>query len=552
MSQVQVRANLVASDFVFVSKWQGRTVLIGQYDQKSGAESSGAVTGKDNESQPECYYMENVLPTMNGYKSVAFKNIIAPAPAGEVFDRILAFRDNDAPPEQDRGYIGITVSGKTYMISTLNGFWIDITPAGQKVTTVWGDKTEVTVATVLGVTYICYSAFGVFSINMHTLTMTQVTILGISTIFIKGITASNNYMLIHDGAKVYWSNATNPLDFVPSLITGAGSGTPASTGGPIVAMYPLSIGFAVYTTTNIILSSYSGNTRFPWIFKEATNSSGIENVTAVCPTGDEGTNYAWTSSGLLKVSMVGCTPVLPDLTDFLAGNILEAFNPVTNTFSLQYLTAAMYVTVNYSTSRYIMVSYGPTRDNLVACICYDLTLKRVGKLNLPHIAAFDFVMDYKGVNPTYIQLGYPYNTTYTGYGNATYQQLAALSAVPSKAKHTMALMQANGAIQLVIEDYGDFTANAVLLLGKYQMLRNNAITLQGIDIEHIDSANLTLHDIYTYDGSVIEPAKQLVTTKYPGKITAAVRITAVHHSILLKGSFNLVSLLFSFCKHGRV
>lgn len=554
MSQIQVRANLLATDFALTTKFQGRTILMSKYDQPSTPAQSNSLAGKDNDAQPECYYMHNVLPTINGYKSVAYANVINPPPVDETFIRLIAFRDSDFAPEQDRGYIGITASGRTYMISTLNAYWVNVTPAGQTVSFFGISATEVTVATVLGISYICYSNFGIFNINMHTPAMLPVTLLGITASSIKGISSSNNYMLLHDGATVYWSSALNPLDFVPSLITGAGSGTPASTGGPIRLLSPLATGFAVYTSTNIVIALFSGNTRYPWVFKEAYNSSGIDQITAVSSSGDDGSNYAWTSAGLLKITQLGATPVLPEITDFLSGNIIENYDPATKTFSTTATDAKLTVQISYSSARYVIISYGIGPVEMQYALIYDLALKRVGKLKIPHVAAFEFVMDYTGNNITYKQSTTEYRlSTFTTSAGIQIQDAKTLSATPAAAKHTMAFLTPNGNVKLSVEDYTNYNSDAVLFLGKYQLVRNNLITVQGVTVETVDKANtnFTISDIVSYDGVRYQPAQALYVDDVEDVRTYLCRITGVNHSFLIEGAFNLVSFLISFSMHGR-
>jgi hypothetical protein len=546
MAQVQVRANLMAADFPLVSKFQGRTVLFGQSDQKSSGQEAIAITGKDNDNSPECYYMENVLPTAHGYKSVAYKALVRSVP-GVVFNRLIPIRDSDIAPflEQDRGYIATTVDGRTFLLTTIgNTIWTEVTPAGQPA------GSSITVATVSGITYICYSYFGVFKADMHTKILISVTLTGVTAGSIAGIGASNNYLLLHDSSIIYWSSAITPTDFVPSLITGAGSATPASTGGPIVCISPVATGFAVYTSSNIILASFSGNTRFPWIFKEAPNGAGIESVTQVSSAGDDGSNYAWTTSGLLKITLVGATILLPELTDFLSSAMIENYNAQTKTLSTTYLTSKMHVSISYNSSRYLVISYGISATEFSHAIIYDLALKRVGKLAINHVTAFELTVSDAGTQLTYLQTAPLDGTGSTGMTSESFSNLVATPAAP---KHTLAFMQSTGIIQLAIEDYNNFNSNGVLLLGKYQLLRNNLVTLQGVSTETIDAANtnFTISDIVTYDGVTYAPAQALVPASSGEVRQFNSRITGLNHSILIEGAFNLVSLILSFSKHGR-
>jgi len=548
MSQIILRANLMAGDFPLCSRFQGNTVLFGQYDQKSPQASGAAIgTGKDNDEVPEAYYMHNVLPTVHGYKSVAYQTIINPPISGGIrFTRIIAMRDSDEPKDKDRGYIGITADARTFLISTLNTQWVDITPAGQPIC-------DVTVATVAGMTYIFYANWGMFWVDMDINVLIPMTLTGLTTAItnIVGITSSNNYLILHDGFSIYWSNPLSATDFTPSLITGAGSEIPSTVGGLIKAIYPLSTGFAIYSTSNIVLSLYTGNTRYPWIFKEANNSAGIDVLTDVAPAGDNGTNYAWTSGGLLQVSLQGCTPVYPAATDFLSGAIFEDYDPLTKALNTQYLTKPLKVQLLFSSARLLVISYGIS--SLTHCIVYDTVLKRAGKLKIPHVTAFDFMMDYSGS-------GVPWKDktlfNWNSGNNATtgWNQVKRLSADAAIPRHTLAFVQEDGSIKLAMLDYGNFTADAVLILGKYQLTRTQLITVQEVDVETIDPENsnfkLSLISTVRIFGELVTSTTSLYTPSMYSRIYPA-RVTGITHSLRVEGSFNLVSVTFRFSKAGR-
>lgn len=547
MSQIILRANLMAGDFPLCSKFQGNTVLFGQYDQKSAQAAGSNVTGKDNDEVPEAYYMHNVLPTAHGYKSVAYNTIIyPPLGAGYNFTRIVALRDSDELADKDRGYIGITADARTFLISTLNTQWTEVTPAGQPIC-------DVTIATVSGMTYIFYANWGLFWVDMDVNMLVQVTPIGLTQLItnIVGITSSNNYLILHDGFTIFWSSPLTPTDFTPSLITGAGSEIPATVGGLIKAIYPVSTGFAVYSTHNIVLSLYTGNTRYPWIFKEANNSSGIDALTDVAPAGDNGTNYAWTAGGLLQVSLSGCTSVIPAATDFLSGALFEDYNPLTKTLSTQYLTSKLKVQLLFSSTRLLVISYGI--NSLTHCLVYDLILKRAGKLKIPHVSAFEFMMDYTGADvPWKDKTLLNWNSGI--HGTTGWNQVRRLSSNAAVPRHTLAFVAPDGAIKLAMLDYGNYTSDAVLILGKYQLTRTQLLTLHEVAVETIDNANTN----FKVSAVSVIPEPTTVTTNitqlsetFPTAKTYSCRLTGLMHSLIVEGAFNLVSVTFRFSKAGR-
>lgn len=535
MAQYTFSANLKSSGFPLVSSLESRTVLLDPYTKNTAVASSAV----DKEfGKPEAYYMQDVLPTLQGYKSIGYRRVIQPTSTPETFLRIIPVRDSN----ENRGYLGFTASGKTYLFSTITNIWTNVTPAGTT-------AVDITFAYVTGTTYICYSKYKIYSVNILTGTLVEATLAGITVANIVGISASNNYLLLHDGYTVYWSSSLNPLDFVPSLITGAGSGVPASLGGVIIAVYPLSTGYAIYTTANIVLATFSGNVRYPWQFKEANNSAGISSILAVSYSGDDGSNYAWTSSGLLKVSLVGCIAILPEVTDFLSGRVLETFDVTTGLLSVQYLVASLTVRLHYSSSRYLIISYGIANPDYA--LVYDFALKRLGKLKLAHVAAFELTLLSDGLGKTYTGMG---TATYSSLAGFKYTELITLVNIAASPKRTMAFLQSDGSIQVALADFGDFSASAVLLLGKYQMSKGKIATIQGVEVENIDinNGNFSLSIVTSLDGKDPGVPVMTPTTVYTGNNVRkyGARVSGINHSILFEGAFNIVDVVLTVTNNG--
>ena len=549
MAQIEAGVNLQAASFPMVPQFMGRSVLISNTDQQVDA----ATIGKEGSTQqpaehgnmPHAYYMYNVVPTSQGYKSVAYTKITgAPRTAlGAIipvtFSTIFPVRDSN----ENRGFLGVTVDFRSFIFSNITKRWIEATPVSQ-------NTSDISVAFVTGSTYVCYSKFNIFTIDLINSLLVPATLSGVVNANVLSIASSNNYLLLQDGNIVYWSSSLNASDFVPSLSTGAGSGTPTAIGGKIVAMFPLSTGFAIYTTTNIITASFSGNIRYPWIFKEANNGAGVSGA-EVISYGDDGTNYAWTSAGLLKVALSGCTPVLPNVTDFLSGRVFAEFNTATKDIDYEYIASDLKVHLLYSSARFVVISYGKT--SLTHAIIYDLALKRFGKLKIDHVNAFELNILSDGTQLTYQDL-LDFATAYGDLSDTSYAELATITNKAASPKRTLAFLQADGSILVALFDIGNFNSNAVLLLGKYQLLRANTTIFEGVKLEDTDpdNTNFAVTIQSSYDGKNIgKTTATTLRTSAPNFREYGCHVTALNHSVLIEGAFNLVQANILVHKGGR-
>lgn len=544
MTQLYYRANLSDAQYPLVSTFQGKTVIQPQLDQ-SYTPAPLTATEERDKGIPEAWYMHNVLPSLYGYKSIAYSKIISGVTGGTGFKRVFAIKDFAG----NRGHIAITDS-KTYLATSADPSWSDVTPVGQPL------NADVTSADATGTSFICYAKFGIFTIDLVNKVLNSAAITWDSPLTnasIVGIGASNNYLLAHDGATLYWSSSLNVLDFVASQITGAGKGTPTAAIGAIVAIAKVGIGYAIYCQGNIVVASFSGNVQYPWLFKEAPNGAGLPSVYHLSVTGDEGSNYAWTTAGLLKVTLSGCAAVHPEVSDFLAGRIFEDYDTNTDVLTMSYLNSQLLVRLAYVESRYLCISYG--QSSLTHCMVYDTSLKRWGKLKIPHAQVFDisFSIQASSTNTYAVYTDWGLSS-YIGLGTHVYTdyQPSYLTSAP-EAKHSISFLQADGSVQLASFDFGDATADSVLIMGKYQVFRLNTVAVQGFTIETIDDVNtdFSVKVLTSQDGKNTDSVTIPYETIVPNMRDYDCLAVGQNHSLLIKGAFHMVGLLLIFTKFGN-
>jgi len=541
MSQIKYRANLNDSDFPFVSTFQGKTVIQQTIDQNS---SQGALfdKGYNDKGIPEAYYMHNVVPSTHGYKSVGYSPIISATDHTDLFSNVFAIKDFSG----NRGLLGITEDGETYLATNYNPQWVNVTPTDQPA------DAYVTVANATGTSFVCYSEFGIFTVDLVGISLVPANLqwdAGMSNEQVLSISSSNNYLLAHTATTLYWSAALDVLDFRESQITGAGNGTPTAVVGSIITVAPVGVGFAVYCQGNIVVATFSGNVQYPWIFKEAPNGSGIANVYSISRTGDELSNYAWTSAGLLKVTLSGCSAVFPEATDFLAGKIFEDYNSTTDELTTEYTTLALKVKLAFVSSRFLVISYG--KISYTHALVYDTALKRWGKLKLPHVQVIDMTFKLSGgTNPTYQELGL---RTYLDFYYTPYTAMNGQAPIATDAKESFAMVQLDGTVQSVDFEYGVYNTDAVLFLGKYQLFRLNTLAIQEFTFETIDSnnTNFTTRVLTSIDGkntyATVTPYEEVADNLR----TYYCLTIGYNHTLRIKGGFHLVGVVITFSKNGN-
>lgn len=521
MAQTKIRADLTAAAFPFLFEWAGRTVISPQGDG-----------GNPPFPAPQIMYCQDVLPTQQGFKSVSYKDLVPAAdPANLNFSNIFTVSD----VAQNRALIGVTVNSHIYMLTSDSPLWIDVTPAG------WAGGDGVTTGSANGVHYLYLANKGCYAVNIVGVSLTLTALTGITAANIVGMLSSINYLILFDATAIYWSSTLNPLDFVPSLITGAGTSTPFDEQGEIVAVKPLGNGFCVYTNSNAVIAQFSNNTQFPWIFRGADNVAGIATYKQVSSVENSDFHVALTSAGITQVTPPGGEIIVPELTDFLAARDIENYNFVTDEVEDIDLMGINPVRASIAiiAARYIVVSYGVT--SYTDALVYDLVLKRWGKLHIPHVACFEIRSDMEGSHITYISL---LGNTYASMTPQTYGTGSVTLNNPPIVGRYFGLLQADGTVKLVYLDYFSTNDNAVVILGKFQAVRNHLLEIQEIDVETISAhSNLSVRVISTLNGKDLLPAvtPTLVEDGVDVQIFKC-RAVGKNHNIVFKGSFHLTTV----------
>jgi hypothetical protein len=511
MADVTYRANLSTPSCPIDPLTFGRTVIVKGQDQNYTPNLVSKLDADKDAGIPQVYYMANVLPTEQGYRSVGFTKTLEQCPGTPYF----AFPVRSA-------------TGVAQLVHTREGFLYELEATGSPQFRYVGTFVgALTYATVSGVTYINIAGVGGYQYDFGTQSLVPVVFAGLDPLQTLGITGIGGYLLAWSADAIAWSSLTDATDFVPSLDTGAGGGSVEGARGPITYCVPNSQGVFVFSRDNCVSATLSNNARYPFNFKEVVGSSGITDLQAVTFDGNQNVAYAYTSGGFQQISQNTAKPIWADLTD--SGDcaaVWDEFTVVDNTVGKQRgITGAKLTVVG---ARYVCVSvqngtvtvnsveYPKYRDIWV----YDLATLRWGRIVREHFEVF------------------------------------------SNADNKLAIIDTDGRI-VVAENsnapeqgFGVERAAGTLVLGKYQYTRQRFLQLQHAIIDNLHSVEITdpltqvslgleYPELFalTYTGAWI-PFTRIDDSMYN------VRTTAENHSIMVRGNFNLNTVLLIFNNHG--
>jgi hypothetical protein len=451
--------------FPLLSDLSGRTVINPQADQTYARFVSSDGQAPIDTGVAQIFYCHNVMPSTQGWQSIHFNKVFNPPVTSAPLDFENAFLfyagqviSEGSPPVETlsgtgfKSYIALGGVGanKVFVLDPVTLTWKTATGAP-----VVAADTVITVATINGVSYIYFSKLGCYIYNNNTNALIPRDLAGLEESTTLGIVSANGYLNAWNATGVAWSSTVDVEDFVPSDTSGAGGGQVQEARGEIVTAVPTSLGYILYTKENAVSVIYSGNAEFPWNFKSIPSSGGISSADLVSQEQAAGYQQVYSTNGMQQITHARCTTVLPAITDFIAGNKFEDFDSATNTFNKTKFTWNMRKKLSVVADRYIVISYGlnPTED-LTHAIVLDLTQTRMGKLKIQHTSVFEL----RSLNST-------------------------VTEIP---RDSIAFLQRDGSVQVV--DFSSFeeAPDSVILLGKYQYVRQKLVELNQLEIECIE------------------------------------------------------------------
>lgn len=533
MAQIPYRANLQSMTFPLLSELSGRTVINPQTDNTYQRFMSSDGQSPIDTGVPSIFYCHNVMPSTYGWQSITYSTqFIAPSPSTDLdFERtdlIYAAQvtTSGSPAVETlvstgfKSYLALAKTGANavYIVDPTNNTWKPVLGAP----TIPADCV-VTVATINGVSYIEFSTVGCYIYNNNTNSLIERTLAGLTKSTILGIVAANGYLNAWTKTGVAWSSTVNVEDFVPSDTSGAGGGQVQEARGEIVTAVATSLGYILYTKENAVSVIYSGNSEFPWNFKAIPASGGVSSVDVVSQQQAAGYQQVYSTNGMQQVAHQRCNTIVPNITDFIAGNMFEDFDTTTNTFVNSKFDWVMRKKLAVVADRYVVLSYGkfPTGD-MTHALVLDLTQTRMGKLKITHTACFEL----RSLN----------------------------SQVTELPRDSLAFLQHDGTVKVVDFSLMQTAEDSVLILGKFQYVRQKLLELTTLEVENIETGDdFASYAMPSLNGKTFQPVTQGYLLESQNNYRKFVWDGAigVNVSWLFKGTFNINSIVGWFSLVGN-
>lgn len=495
MAQSFYTIDLQDTTFPMLSEQQTKTII-----------GSTAGEAPSRQQKVGVAYMHNVMPSRYGLDAISYIQLcpsLPDLPTGATFQDVRVVYSTT----RERTYLAWTSQGVVYALTPLVTWKLVNTTSSAP------NPQTVSLGAVNGVTYILYPRSAVLTYDSATNTLVEVPLLGIDISDIVGLTASSGYLVIVSEEAVAWSSVLDPTDFVPSQVTGAGGGNVADIAGSIIFITANSLGLLIYTLSNVVAATYTGNARFPFKFREVQGSKGGINLDRVAYEANSGEQFVYTKAGLQTITSQQATIILPEVTDFLAGRRFEDYNETTKLYELTdvALTNTMNKKIKFIASRYLVISYGLPNTDFTHALILDTALNKLGKAKIPHTDVFEFVADQTEIS-----------------------------------KETIAFLQADGCVQL-LNFSTTAEANGVVILGKLQATRTRLLGLLGVEVANIPAGYpLEVHDQRVIRGKDFTNIPSAIRYEDSQSREYAFKSSAHDHSLVFTGAFNLVTALVRY------
>ncbi len=505
-----IRAALVTTKFPYNFDELCSTIVVnkGLATQRLGQGNFNAVDAPQAEGIPQAYYMENVLPISRGYTSVAYTQMIPPIPGNpNIFD-MFTIRDGAA------GLAYLAIGFETqYIYDSDTLEWITVNLGAFSPGTV-------TVATVKGISYIGVGQVGLYQYNFATKVLEEQEVLGLDVGEILGWFGAGANLCAWTINRILWSSNLNPLDFVPSLSTGAGSSSVLAISSEITTCLSLGEDFIIYTSTNAVAGRQTGNIQYPFIFTEVLNSVGVSSQYHVAYNSNSGVHIAWTPLGFQEVTVQEATFIWAELRDGISRGIQILLDPVHELPYLHYVPS-LDVRLSFSGNSGVMVSLREVPEvgedpPFTEAHVYDTNLQRWGRLNCEHRMFFQFTVQSIEGRYTYAQLeadylnysAIDYHTPPLSYSDIESNPVPA-AGVPGA---NFGVLGIDGKVHVVApqqteqfrgDNEGIISSTPRIFLGRYKVIEEEGVVIQRVQLKKLFAAELRVHG-HAINGEILK------------------------------------------------
>jgi hypothetical protein len=550
MSERTFHVDLSSSEFPYNFRELSSTVVFNQGSeiQRGVPGGLGGTEAVKNFGLPQAYYLDNVLPITRGYSTVGFSSVV---PSAEITGDIVA--SFNILGKSDNIALFVATRTSVHVYDPNGGQWRQFSIGA-------AEADRISYAYIKEVTYIYYG-YNVYIYNFDSQDLELQELKGIDAAALQGITAAGAYLIAWDATTIYRSSVLDPLDFDPTngLSTGAGSTGVLAVKGRILTCLTLGQDFVIYTKNNAISARQTGQIQFPFIFDEIPGSAGILSVAHVAYNSNQGTHVTWTASGFQEVTLGGAQYIWPELSDGITRGITVNTDVVFGIPDFQRVLG-LQVSLSFASNRWIVVSTGAESSVRSEAYVYDTVLGRWGRLKVPHVAFFEFLIPEVFFAYTYEQFGIDYPFYSSIPESMVYAQLTSDNQITVQGVgNNLGMLLPDGSVYTVSwSETGEFrgqsevigAAKSRIILGKFKPFRTRGMIHQSLKVTRLFDASLKLYG-HDYTGKFIAVKDDLVQNqKHKGQWFG--RLNADSVSIGIEGKFLLTDLSFVATDSGKI
>ena len=477
---------------------------------------------------PYPYWYHNVVPTARGFKSVNYSQLEAIPPVDITIEQLVHPSYGEVPTAELYTVPIYVANNKLYTFDFKVNVWREDFDLPNS-------NISPTVAYVSGTSYLFHPSIGLKKLVQGS--WVDVTLdwgTGVTPPplgdFI-GIANNTGYLVLYDRTTIYWSAPDNPEMFgleVAGVPTGAGSSRIQALLGYIQNLKTLAGGAIIYSNKNAISMRYTNNARNPWVFTELPDSAGITAAHHVVVSPSGAAHYAWTTQGLMQLTLGQGKRILPEWTQVLSS---EEYS-LDGATEVQTVNTRVNLRMSLAVGSALIISVGEEGKPYNAAWVYDLDLGRWGRLQYDHwdIVSYTPLEDPDIV--TYREMT-DNNWTFASLRGRTIRSLAGSATGASAVARELAVIGADGFRHKADLSSLSDGADAFVLIGDVRITHSKATTLQSVKLQTAGGAPKVeacvlgvdplwvefIHNTYTPDEWVEFVSGNALTLKVSGDFT---------------------------------
>jgi len=542
----RLSADLTSREFPFNFNELSSTVVLNNGSELSRS-TPNRFSGAQSEQQmgiPQGYYMENVVPISRGFASVSYKQTLPPIPGiVGVVKKYYELRGDTA----GLALLAVTDT-KQYVYDAYTVQWYDITVTSNSYSAIY-------VANVKEECYIFVTGDKVYRYDFGSRTLVPVTPTALDIGAMAGMFSSGIILGFWDqNNRIYYSSVFDPLDFVPSLSTGAGSQNVVSVVAKILTIESLGEDIIIYTNENASSGRATGDVQFPFFFKEIEGSEGAYSRDNIAYDSNAGLHLVWTGNAFQQVTVTEATYIWPELRDGITRGLKITLDPLLEQPVVSY-AGRLDVRMQFCSNNYVAVSLRETGDSVFREVyVYDQTLQRWGRLVVDHMFVFDNPIVPLINGYTYAELEAEY-ATYAAIDNHVppliyFDIESGITRAENPPGINFAILGTDGRVHLAAtsetanfrgDNVGITAAQPRIFLGRYKIDRDSGYMLEAVVVNNLINGRLVAQG-HLYSGSFVRKDEEFFEVPdQPGYYN--LRCNADSVTVEVNGTFVLTTLL---------